>query len=217
MASTVHSWFARDLPRNETDQRLFWLAWLLHIPLPFYLLYAIANGDWRNIVGNILAIIVALVPRWMESRSRFHFPAVGEFAISLTLLVEMTGRTFHLYERFKHYDTFAHTLEIGAICGFLVLLLYAFFFEYDVDYDGWFIFVASVGFGLAIGGAWEIFEWIIDLLFDAGYQAGLQDTMIDLTAGAIGAFLATFVARHYRRSHSREEVMKELPIFYEWF
>lgn len=214
-------------PHNRTDLTLFWLAWLLHLPLPFFLVYALVNGDWRNVVGNLLAIIVAFIPRWMESRSQNRFPAVGEFAISITLLVEMIGRTFHLYKDYSNpphliqelgnYDTYAHSIEIGMMTLFLVMLLYAFFLEHKVDYDTWFIIVVGVLIGLALGGAWEIFEWIIDKLFDAGYQDGLDDTMVDLFVGGVGAFFGSLAARAYRSRHDDEAIMKELPIFYEWF
>lgn len=216
MVRSLQTWFAGNPPHTGTDRYLFWAAWLLHAPLPFFLVYALSDGDWRNIIGNALAIVVCFVPRWMEARSEHRFPAEGELVIGLTLFVELLGRTFHLYERFSPYDTLAHALECGAITFFLVLLVYAFLVEHDVDYDGWFIVVVGLGIGVAVGGAWEIFEWSIDLLFQAGYQAGLQDTMIDLAFGAAGALAATLLAMRYRRGHSRAEITEELPIFYDW-
>ncbi len=227
MLQTFQKWYPAKWELAKTDRNLFWLAWLLHLPLPVFLFYAIANGDWPNILGNSLAIAVSFAPRWIESRSQNRFPALGEFAIALTLFVETLGRTFHLYEEkanLQHlyeelwqYDTYAHGIEIGALVTFIVLLLYAFLLEHKVDYDSWFVILMGVAFGFALGGAWEIFEWTIDLLFDAGYQDGLNDTMVDILAGAVGAFIGSLAARSYRRRNGDKEVKEELPIFYEWF
>src|SRR5687768_14522611 len=98
MLNTFKAWLKTDEERSAVDRALFWLAWLLHVPLLVFLPINLMDGNLRNINGNILAILISFVPRWMEARSRYHFPAVGELAISLSMLAELFGRTFHLYE-----------------------------------------------------------------------------------------------------------------------
>ncbi len=112
MRRILNQWLALDKHRNKTDQRLYWLAWLLRLPLHFFLIYSLlidGTWNWRTIIGNVLAILISLLPRWMESRSRHHFPAVGELSIVLALVVEMFGRTFRLYDGSElPYDIFSH-------------------------------------------------------------------------------------------------------------
>jgi hypothetical protein len=133
------------------------------------------------------------------------------------MLVELFGRTFNLYEGSSFpYDVFSHAAIVGLLVSFGVLLLYAFLFEHDVDYDSWFVIVVGLLLGLGIGGLWEIYEWGADQLVGTSFQKGNMDTMRDLAAGAVGSLIGSFAARRYRHLHTREEIMEELPIFYEW-
>ncbi len=218
MLQTFKNWLPGKPGLERADLVLFWLAWLLHVPLLFFLPISIADGNLRTIIGNAGSLALSFVPRWMESRSRYRFPALGEFCLSLIMIVEMFGRTFHLYEegRALPYDDFSHAVEIGAVSAFAVLLLYAFFLEKKVDYDGWFMLAAGVIIGLGFGALWEIYEWSVDTLFQTNFQYGNQDTMVDLFTGAIGAFVGGLAARYYRVTRTAEDVMEEIPIFYDW-
>ncbi len=222
MLADLKDWLDLEQYDDTIDRVLYLLAWLLRLAFPLFIVYALATSSdgwkWRALIGNVMAIAISLVPRWMERRSRYRFPAVGEFSVVLALFLEMVGRTFNLYEG-NHtipYDKFSHGAIVGALTTFIILLLYAFFYEHKIDYDGWFIVVVGLLFGYGIGALWESYEWLADMFLKMGFQSGNGDTMSDMVAGAIGALIGTVAAREYRRRHTREQVMDELPIFYEW-
>jgi hypothetical protein len=62
------------------------------------------------------------------------------------------------------------------------------------------IFVVTLALGVAIGGLWEIWEWVSDHSFGSSLQLGLDDTVGDLvadTAGSLcGALLLVCWARY---------------------
>ncbi|MDQ4074641.1 MAG: hypothetical protein M3220_00175 [Chloroflexota bacterium] len=211
------NWTSKETVHTVTDYYLFWAAWLLHVPLLFFLIYAAINGDWKNVAANAIAILIAFVPRLMESNSGYRFPAIGEFALAVVLFVEMLGRTFHLYEGHPFpFDVLSHGMIIGVISMFIVLLIYAFFVRQNIDYDTWFIIVAGVIIGLGIGALYELYEWMMDMFFNTNLLHGIRDTMIDLAVGGLGAFIGAWLAKLYRSRHSQEELAQELPIFYDW-
>ena len=46
-------------------------------------------------------------------------------------------------------------------------------------------------FSVAIGNLWEVLEFVLDLMFKINCQAGgLNDTMVDMIDGIIGAIIS---------------------------
>ena len=62
------------------------------------------------------------------------------------------------------------------------------------------IFAVTLALGVAVGGLWEIWEWVSDHSFGSSLQLGLDDTVGDLvadTAGSVcGALLLVCWARY---------------------
>ena len=53
-------------------------------------------------------------------------------------------------------------------------------------------------FGVAAGAVWEIFEFVVDQLFNTNMQKnGLVDTMWDLIVDSIGALITSLVGYYY--------------------
>ncbi len=62
------------------------------------------------------------------------------------------------------------------------------------------MFVVAFSFGVALGGLWEIWEWVSDRTFGSSLQLGVDDTVGDLIAdsagSACGAALLVLWARY---------------------
>jgi hypothetical protein len=93
------------------------------------------------------------------------------------------GWAFNLFAKFGAYDVLAHGYTIFAItlsAGFLVYSSSQVHFERI----GWLFLLSIFCFGMALGGLWEIVEWLF------GVIGPIDDTVGDLTMDAAGAFAA---------------------------
>jgi hypothetical protein len=73
-----------------------------------------------------------------------------------------------------------------------------------------FIVGFTVIFGLALGAAWEIYEFLVDLVFGGPLavpmQNSLEDTMLDMIFVLIGSLIVAGVAIAYFHNHRKCEL-----------
>jgi hypothetical protein len=125
------------------------------------------------------------------------------FVTALTL--QAGGEALGAYDSIPWFDNVVHF----SLPFFLAPTLYIALARADVvpdpkdsskpaHYVG--IFVVTLALGIALGGLWEIWEWVSDHSFGSSLQLGLDDTVGDLvadTAGALcGALLLVCWARY---------------------
>jgi len=116
--------------------------------------------------------------------------------------VNVAAFAFELFERIAWIDKFLH-----AFTGFVAVLAVLYLLRHRLDrtiarYPG-FIVTAAMGFGLAIGLAWELLEWLGDTLYGLSLMKGTTDTVMDLVMDALGAGLAGFAAQAAWRAQRR--------------
>ena len=114
-------------------------------------------------------------------------------AVLLATAANIAGYALNLYGQWAWFDEVLHAFTIFA------LALLAAVYLYHVAIMGartrsllFVLVVASIG--LAIGGAWEVAEWVYDQIASGNVIKGKRDTIIDLVMDAIGGALAGWVA-----------------------
>ncbi|MDQ2091289.1 hypothetical protein [Marimonas arenosa] len=126
------------------------------------------------------------------------------------------GEVYDFYERFWWWDITMHgasALGFGLI-GFLLVFM---MFQGD-RFAAPHLAVAFFGFcfAVAIGAAWEVFEFVMDQLFGLNMQkSGLMDTMGDLIVDIIGAFLGATVGWAYLKGRQAAGLQKLVAEFVE--
>jgi hypothetical protein len=132
-------------------------------------------------------------------------PRAYDACFVVALALQAVGEALGAYDALPWFDDLAHF----SLPFFLAPTLYIALARADVvpdpkdgthvrHYIGMFIIAFSLG--VAIGGLWEIWEWVSDHTFGSSLQLGLDDTVGDLvadTAGsACGAALLVLWARY---------------------
>lgn len=146
----------------------------------------LAAGDTAGatLLGGAAVIVWAIRP--------LHLPRAYDAAFVAALALQAVGEAFGAYDAIAWFDNVAHfTLPF-----FLAPTLYIALARADVvpdpkdetttrHYVG--IFVVAYALGIALGGIWEIWEWVSDHAFGSSLQLGNDDTIGDLVADTAGS------------------------------
>ena len=191
-------------------------------------------GDWNPWIRDPIDVVRALLPAgalafllagdssgaillagaaalaWLVRP--LQLPRAYDAAFMVALTLQAVGEALGAYDAIPWFDNITHfTLPF-----FLAPTLYIALARADVvpdpkdetttrHYVG--IFVVCFALGVALGGVWEIWEWVSDHSFGSSLQLGLDDTVGDLvadTAGSLcGALLLVCWARYGWRSVRR--------------
>jgi hypothetical protein len=121
-----------------------------------------------------------------------NLPRAYDLAFMVAVVLQAWGEALGAYDAIPWFDNVAHfTLPF-----FFAPTLYIALARADVvpdpkdgteprHYVG--IFVVAFALGVALGGLWEIWEWVSDHVFGSELQLGLDDTVGDLVADTAGA------------------------------
>lgn len=180
----VKGWKAmRNLLPQNWITRIIWIALLVAA------ISALLSGRWSLAFVAVAAIGLSLLPVLFAERFSIRLPQ--SFIAVITIIVfaaVFLGEAFDFYERYWWWDIALHGMSsIGfGLIGFLFVFM---LFEGD-RYAAPPLALAFFAycFAVAIGSAWEIFEFAMDQTFGFNMQkSGLLDTMGDLIVDMIGA------------------------------
>jgi hypothetical protein len=121
-------------------------------------------------------------------------PRAYDLAFMVAVVLQAWGEALGAYDAITWFDNVAHF----SLPFFLAPTIYIALARADLvpdpkdsshplHYLG--IFVVTFSFGVAIGGLWEIWEWVSDHTFGSNLQLGLADTVGDLVADSAGSLV----------------------------
>lgn len=195
-------------------------AWALRTLIGAALVVHIAQGEVLYVLLCAAGIALVVAPPLMARSSRLNVPIELELVLLWWLASDMLlGRAIDLYDLTGWYDKALH-FGNSALAGYLgFLVVYALHvtgrLRTSARLDAALIVLVTLG----IGAAWEIAEYVADLLFARGAQGSpilspLDDTMWDLVldglGGALGGVLGSLYMRRSRRSCCRAAAFAEL-------
>ncbi len=144
--------------------------------------FSIYKQDWIWAFASFFAFILSMSPLFIERNFKISLPWIMELLIVIPLVLHVWGGVLNLYS-IPYYDKIAHFIS-SAIIAFLALII---IYVLDVYWEGLKMDLFMVGFfivifTIAIGGIWEILEFISDLIIVGAptAQVSLNDTMMDL-------------------------------------
>jgi hypothetical protein len=186
--------FIRDRLRKEG--LVVWTVWgTLVVAFAF----ALATARWSIAFVALATLGLTLAPVLFVRFFKIELPVTFLAAIVLFVFGSIfLGEALDFYERLWWWDLFLHTFSaIGfGLIGFLFIFMLFEGNRYAAP-PGAIAFFAYC-FAVAIGTAWEIFEFAMDSLFGFNMlKSGLLDTFSDLIVDAIGAAIGALSGYFY--------------------
>ena len=196
------------------------LAWLLFVTLILSIGYTLARindpqyAQDRShytlmLVQCALGLVVMLLPGWISKKWAVQIPSMMMiFYLVFLYAAIFLGEVRNYYYRVPHWDVILHAFSgfmLGCLSfSFVTLLNKA--EQVPFSLSPAFVAVFALCFSLALGVAWEIYEYTFDGLLGLNMQkfmtadgtvlqghAALGDTMKDLVVDALGALAASLV------------------------
>lgn len=166
------------------ESRLRLGAWALRLAFLPLVAVAAAAGDVTEALVTAGVLLITLIPVVLERVLQRRFDAAIHLAVAAGLLAEMAGRTLDLYEGHPiPYDILAHAVEVGALVAVVLHGL----LRAALRNASWPTVIAvATALALLIGLSWEVVEAVLDSRMPTTLQHGLDDTLLDVLAGAAG-------------------------------
>ncbi|MGD9936818.1 MAG: hypothetical protein AB7S61_05015 [Methanoregulaceae archaeon] len=192
-----------------------WLAYLFQGLMVLNGVYAYVTGQLAEAFTATFMIALSVVPYVVAARENIRFPWFVYFLISFALWFHVAGYIQGFYvDLYPYYDKIAHLVSgtTIALLGFLGVIYLDKHWKMALTP----LFVASftVTFGMALGGVWEIYEFLVDLVFGGSLagpmQNSLEDTMLDMIFVLVGSVIVAAVALVYFRTHEVDDVTESL-------
>lgn len=171
----------------------------------------IAVGDSILILtAPAIGMFSVFIPAILRRTLRIKIPpAIIAICIAYIFGALYLGELRNFYYHITHWDTMLHTV-CGAILGMVGFSLVGLFNGSAVNsrtIKPFFVAIFVFCFSITLGAFWEVFEFAVDVIFDANLQryeslqtgqmfvgqAALLDTMKDLIVDTIGALTISIV------------------------
>lgn len=157
--------------RISLQPKAFRIYSILRILVLIALVRNILTRNFESAAVCILALVLFLVPSFMEERLRIEIPAVMQIVIYLFIFAaEILGELRHFYVLLPGWDTMLHTINgfVAAAVGFsLVYLLNR---SKKIDLSPFYLTLAAFTFSMTIGVLWEFLECSADLFLGMDMQ-----------------------------------------------
>ncbi len=175
------------------------VAWVVWGTLGVACLFALFTGRWSIAFVSLATLGVTLAPVFFVRFFKIELPVSFLAAIVLFIFGSIfLGEALDFYERLWWWDLFLHTFS--AIGFGLVGFLFMFMLFEGSRYAAPPVAIAFFAycFAVAIGTAWEIFEFAMDSLFGLNMlKSGLVDIFSDLIVDAVGAAIGALSGYFY--------------------
>ncbi len=161
------------------------------------------------LIQCILGLLVIGLPAFLERKWSFAIPNYMYILYFIFLYCAIyLGEVRSFYYLIPHWDDILHAFSgamLGAF-GFTLVSTLNFSEKVKVELSPLFVCLFSFCFALAVGAAWEIYEFTGDSLFGLNMQKfrtadgtlligqdALSDSMKDLIIDAVGAFIVVTI------------------------
>jgi hypothetical protein len=170
-----------------------WESWVLRVALLALAGYQLATGNRPGATVAIEGFVVSLIPLAIERLSKTHVPRLLEVAFVGGITLQFVSESTKLFELFTYWDKIVHPTLV-ALTALIAAWLIASYAEVQRKNMPVHLSAAlALLLGMCVGAMWEYVEFASDWFGDANLQKSNGDTMTDVIANNIGAFVATLV------------------------
>ena len=173
------------------------LLWLMRAALLGFGVALTAKGDSLGLLA-LLAFVVTFIPSFLRAKYQVDLPWWLESLIVLGLFCDIIiGSEFEVYTLITGFDWFTHTLGTFIVSLIALSIVYSLKVTKQIKISNNMIWWFTVVFALAIGGFYEILEFLTDTIFHANAQISLTNTMLDLIFDMIGGVVTASWGSYY--------------------
>jgi uncharacterized membrane protein YjdF len=152
------------------------------------IIFLAITGHWSAVLFHGILFLGSLFIPWLGRKDADFY--MLDIIVALTFVLSIIPSYYGAWpvpktiaESLVSFDKIFHMAGGAGLAMFAAILLR------KKTSDPWVFYVGIVVFALALGGAWEVLEWIFSLLpppWGSG-TTGYADSMLDLVADTLGA------------------------------
>ncbi len=128
-------------------------------------IFQFLQGNWDNVFGCVLALILFTVPTFIEKKLKIDLPNLLESTIYMFIFSsQILGEIQNFYGLIPFWDTLLHTINgfIFAGVGFALVDLLNKSDKTKIYLSPMYVVVVAISFSITIGTVWEFFEYGMD-------------------------------------------------------
>ncbi len=172
-----------------------YFALVLKAILGIFALISFLRGEFVWTIGICFSIYLCFLPTIIQRDFNMTLPFILDIGVTLSVFMHIIGGYLGLYWQFGFYDHITHFLSSMTISMIGLIGLYILAFQIKL------IKLPPLGFGIltilfimGMGVAWELLEWIFDILAGTNMQVSLDNTMWDLLFDTMAGTLVGIAA-----------------------
>jgi hypothetical protein len=188
-----------------------YLAYFFQALIALNAVYAFIIGQYHEMFTAALMFAMTLIPYIVSQRLHIHLPWFVFFLIALALWFHTAGYIQGYYTTYyPYYDKVAHIVSgiAVALLGFIGVIFVDKYLKMCINPV--FILFFTIIFGVALGAFWEMYEFLVDLLFGGNLAGPMQvsngDTMLDMIFVLAGSLIVAIMGIFWFRHHRKEEI-----------
>ena len=153
------------------------------------------NGSlaWQKLLFDWLMVVLMIVPYLVKKIFRLKISRILTCLFYFIIFASaFLGRTIGLYSMWSEYDTLLHFL-CGIYAGIFGASLFMLLNKGNYKNKA-FMYAFMIFFVMFVGSCWEIFRYVISVVFYSSPLdgTGLLDAITDLSADLMGGVVAIF-------------------------
>lgn len=167
------------LRKKKEEPAAFWTYVVLRFIVILILIRCILRGDIESAFVCVLALVIYLLPQFVENRLNIDIPTTLEVIIFVFVFAaEILGELQSYFIKYSNWDTILHTSS-GFLCAAVGFSLVDLLNRSDnaiVQLSPGYLAITAFCFSMTIGILWEFIEFSADRLFLLDMQ---KDTIVN--------------------------------------
>lgn len=159
--------------RIKEHKALFFVYLLLRLSVVLILIAQLMNGEWENAFYCVLALVLMLVPSFIETNWHIDIPDALEIVVLFFIYAaEILGELRAYYVNVPFWDTMLHTITgfLAAAVGFSLCDIFNRNENIKFSLSPFFLAFVAFCFSMTVAVCWEFFEFFADQLFGTDMQ-----------------------------------------------
>ena len=159
--------------RIKEHKALFFVYLLLRLSVVLILIAQLMNGEWENAFYCVLALVLMLVPSFIETNWHIDIPDALEIVVLFFIYAaEILGELRAYYVNVPFWDTMLHTITgfLAAAVGFSLCDIFNRNENIKFSLSPFFLAFVAFCFSMTVAVCWEFFEFSADQLFGTDMQ-----------------------------------------------
>lgn len=144
---------------------------------------------WGYMVAQISATILVAAGLDHAFRAEGGLSWHTLWIVAAVTWADTLGTAGHMYDRFAVYDKITHFAGVAALTAAAADVFRMLDRRGTISLPLGLRLAIAVLIGIAIGGGWEVYEYLGDKLFHTGRNGGELDTLFDLVSDSVGAIV----------------------------